>query len=108
MSVTHHRQNPIVYSTEYWLDDGGIGVRVPVKLRIFSSLRRPYRLWGPANFLSNEYWGLFLREESGRSVKVTTHTSVEIKKNVDLYIHSHIRVFMAYCLIKLSTGTTLP
>jgi hypothetical protein len=29
------------------LDDGGVGVRVPVGSRIFSSPRRPERLWAP-------------------------------------------------------------
>jgi hypothetical protein len=29
----------------YGLDDRGVGVRVPVRLRIFSSPRRPDRLW---------------------------------------------------------------
>jgi hypothetical protein len=29
------------------LDVGGVGVRVPVGSRIFSSSRPPYRLWGP-------------------------------------------------------------
>jgi hypothetical protein len=33
-------------ATGYWLDDGGIGVRVPVGSRIFSSPNRPDRLWG--------------------------------------------------------------
>jgi hypothetical protein len=32
--------------------DQGIGVRVQVGARIYSSSRRPYRLWGPRNLLS--------------------------------------------------------
>jgi hypothetical protein len=37
--------------------------RVPVGSRIFSSPRRPHRLW---------YWGLFPTGQSGRGVKLTT------------------------------------
>jgi hypothetical protein len=43
----------------YELDDGGVGVRVPVGSRIFSSPNRPDLLWGPPNLLSNEYRGFF-------------------------------------------------
>jgi hypothetical protein len=45
----------------YELDDREVGVRVPVGSRIFSSPRRPERLWGPLSLLSNGYWGLFPR-----------------------------------------------
>jgi hypothetical protein len=34
-------------ATGYGLDDRGVGVRVPVGSRIFSSPSRPDRLWGP-------------------------------------------------------------
>jgi hypothetical protein len=43
----------------YGLNDRGVGVRVPVGSRIFSSPRRPDRLWGPPNLLPNGYGGLF-------------------------------------------------
>jgi hypothetical protein len=48
-------------ATGYELDDRGVRVRVPVGLRIFSSPRRPDRLWGPHSLLPKEYLGLFLR-----------------------------------------------
>jgi hypothetical protein len=46
-------------ATGYELDGRGVGVRVPVRSRIFSSPRRPDRLWCPPSLLSNEYWGFF-------------------------------------------------
>jgi hypothetical protein len=48
-------------ATGYGLDDQGVGVRVPVGARIFSSLCRPDRLWGPPSLLSNGHRGLFPR-----------------------------------------------
>jgi hypothetical protein len=59
-------------ATGYGLDDRGVGVRVPVESRIFSSTR-PDRPWGSPNLLSNGYWGLFPRRQSGWGVKLTTH-----------------------------------
>jgi hypothetical protein len=44
--------------TGYGLDDRGVGVRVPVGSRIFSSPSRPDRLWGPLSLLSNGYRAL--------------------------------------------------
>jgi hypothetical protein len=49
-------------ATSYRVDDWGVGVRVPVESRIFSSSRRPDRLCGPSSLLSNGYQGLFPRE----------------------------------------------
>jgi hypothetical protein len=46
-------------ATGYGLDDRGIGVRVPVGSRVFSSPCRPDRLWGPPSLLSNGYQRLF-------------------------------------------------
>jgi hypothetical protein len=46
--VIHGNRDKIVdIATGYWLDDRGVGIRVPVGSRIFSSPRRPNRLWGP-------------------------------------------------------------
>jgi hypothetical protein len=54
------RDRRVDIETGYELDRGA-GVRVPVESRIFSSLRRPDRLWGSPNLLSNEFRGLFQR-----------------------------------------------
>jgi hypothetical protein len=47
------------FPSEIGLDDRRIGVGVPVGSRIFTSSRRPDRLWGLRNILSNGYGGLF-------------------------------------------------
>jgi hypothetical protein len=46
-------------ATGYGLDDQGVGVRVPVRSRIFSSLRRLDQLWDLTNLLYNGYRGFF-------------------------------------------------
>jgi hypothetical protein len=47
-------------ATGYGLDSRGVGVRVLVGARIFSSPSRPDRLRGPPSLLPKGYWGLFL------------------------------------------------
>jgi hypothetical protein len=51
------RDSSVGIATSYGLDDRGVGVRVPVGSGILSSPRRPDRLWGPPNLLSNRYRG---------------------------------------------------
>jgi hypothetical protein len=48
-------------ATAYGLDDCGVGVRVPLYSRHFSSSRRPERMWVPPNLLANGYRGPFPR-----------------------------------------------
>jgi hypothetical protein len=55
------RDSVVGIATGYGLDERGVGVRVPVGSRIFSSPIRPDRLWGPPNLLFNGYRGLFPR-----------------------------------------------
>jgi hypothetical protein len=55
------RDSAVGTATGYGLDGRGVGVRVPVGSRIFSSPRRTERLWGSPSLLPNGYQGLFLR-----------------------------------------------
>jgi hypothetical protein len=45
------RDSSVGIATGYGLDNGGVGVRVPVGPRIFSSPRRPDGFWGPNSLL---------------------------------------------------------
>jgi hypothetical protein len=61
------RDSGVSIATVRGLDDRGVGVRVPVGSRIFSSPRRPDRLWGPPNLLSNGCGGSFPGGEADHS-----------------------------------------
>jgi hypothetical protein len=52
------RDRAVGIATSYWLDDRGIGVRVPVGVKNFQFSMSFRRLWDPPN-LSNGYCGLF-------------------------------------------------
>jgi hypothetical protein len=52
------RDNVVGIVAGYGLDDVGVGVRVPVGVRVFSSPHRPDWFWGPPSLLSNGYWTL--------------------------------------------------
>jgi hypothetical protein len=45
------RDSSVGTATSYWLEDGVVGVPVPVESRIFTSPCRPDRLWSPSNLL---------------------------------------------------------
>jgi hypothetical protein len=53
--TTMSQDNVVGIATGCRLDSGGVGVRVPVGARVFSSARRPDRFWGPPNLLSSVY-----------------------------------------------------
>jgi hypothetical protein len=55
------RNSSVGIATAYGLDDGEVGVRVPVGSIIFASPCCPDRLCGPPSILSKGYRGLFLR-----------------------------------------------
>jgi hypothetical protein len=50
-TIMRSRDSAVGIATGYGLDDRGVGVRVLVRSRIFSSPRRPDRLWGQPNLL---------------------------------------------------------
>jgi hypothetical protein len=59
--------------------------------RFFFTSQRPDRIWGPPSLLFSEYQGFFLRGQSGRGVKLTSH-------------HLRGQDFMAWCLINEVRG----
>jgi hypothetical protein len=54
------QDNAVGIATDYGLDGRGVGVRVTVVSRIFSSPRRSDRLWGPPSLLYKGYGELSL------------------------------------------------
>jgi hypothetical protein len=68
-------------ATGYGLDDRGVGVRVAVGSRIFTSSYRTDRLWGPPNLPYNGYRGSFLGvKRPEREADHSPPTSAEVKK----------------------------
>jgi hypothetical protein len=76
ITMNDSRVSTVGIATGYRLDNRGVGVRVPVGSRIFTSTCHPDWLWGPPNLLSNG-WGLF---PQGREADHSPPTSAEVKK----------------------------
>jgi hypothetical protein len=90
-----NRDSAIGIATGYGMDDRGVGVRVPVGSRIFSSPRRPDRLWGPPNLLSNGYRHSFSGvKRPAREVHHSSPSSAEVKK-MWIYTSTPPYAFMA-------------
>jgi hypothetical protein len=71
----------------YGLNDRGVGVRVPIGSRIFSSSRLPDHIWGPPSLLSNGYRGALSPaiKRSGREADHSPPASAEVK---NMWIHT--------------------
>jgi hypothetical protein len=83
-------KEPFGVATDYGLDGRGVGVRVPVRVRIVFSPRRPDRIWGPSSFLSNGYrWEAFPGgNAAGAWSWPLTSNKCRNQEYMDLHIHS--------------------
>jgi hypothetical protein len=54
LSILVSRVSSVGIATGYGLDDQGVGLRVPMEAKIFTSPCRPDLLWDPPSLLSNE------------------------------------------------------
>jgi hypothetical protein len=90
------RESAVGIATVYGLDDRGFGVWVSVGEWIFTSSRRPNRLWDPPILLSNGYLGVLPPEvkRPGREADHSPTTSAYVKKTW-IYISTPPYVFMA-------------
>jgi hypothetical protein len=79
-------------ATGYGLDDRGVEIRVPVGSRILSMLSRPAlgSTQPPVQSVPGALFPGVIRQ--GREADHSPSASSEVKKNVDLYIHSLIRL----------------
>jgi hypothetical protein len=69
------------------------GVRIPVRVQFFFSLRRLDWFWGPTSLLPNGYRGLFSRGWSSRLWSwPLTSILCRNQEYVVLYIHSSVRL----------------
>jgi hypothetical protein len=90
LKINKSRDSVVGIATGYGLDDRGVGVRVPVGSRFFSSPCRPDRLWDPPNLLSNGYWGSFPGGKADHSLPA----NAEVKK-IWIYASTPPYAFMA-------------
>jgi hypothetical protein len=84
----------VYVATGYWLDDRGVGVRVPVGSRSVTSPCHPNRLWGLPNLLSNAYRGSIPWGKAAGAWSWQSPTSAEVKKTW-VYISTPPYAFMA-------------
>jgi hypothetical protein len=76
------RFSAVGIATGHGLDDRGVGVRVPVGTRIFSSPRRPDRLWDSPSLLSIASGGALSPgvKRQGREADHSPPASAEVEK----------------------------
>jgi hypothetical protein len=100
------RDSAVGIATGYGLDGRGVGVRVPVGSRFFSTSSRP--VLGPTQPPIQWVSGALSPgvKRPGREDDHALPISAKVEKNVDLYIHSPIRLD-GVVLNQLSTVTTL-
>jgi hypothetical protein len=91
-----NRDGAVGTATGYTLEDGGVGVRVPVGARFFSSPCRPDRFWGqpnpPIQWVPSALSAGVKRP--GREADHSPPTSAEVK-NTWIYTPTPPCVFMA-------------
>jgi hypothetical protein len=77
-----NRDSVVGVTNGYGLDGKGVGVRIPVGSKIVSSPRRPDRLWGPPNLLSDWYRGTLSQElkRPGHEYDHSPPGGIEVKK----------------------------
>jgi hypothetical protein len=107
--VTERSRDSVVgIATGYGQDGQGVGIRVPVGEIIFSSPRLPDGLWGPPNLLSNGYQWLFPGgKAAGTQSWPLTSSLCRGQANMDLYIHSPIRLELKGGVRKILVSFTL-
>jgi hypothetical protein len=85
------RDSVVGRATGYGLDDRGVGVRVPIRARIFSSPRRQDR-WTPTSFLMGTRGSFSGGKAAGAWSWIFTSIKCRDQENVNLCIHSPIRL----------------
>jgi hypothetical protein len=99
ISVIESRYSVVSLATGCGLDYRWVGIRVPVELRIFSSPRRPDRLWGyPASYPMGTGGSFPGIKAAGREADHSPPTSAEDKK-MWIFTSTPPYAFMTSCLI---------
>jgi hypothetical protein len=87
------RDNVVGIGTSYWLDDGGVGVPSPGRVKIFHFSMSSRPALGSTQSPIQWVQGLFPGGKNGRVVKLTTHLQLmPWSRNMCLYVHSPIRL----------------
>jgi hypothetical protein len=82
-------------AASYWLDDRGVGVRVPVGSRNFYSPRRPDRLWvHPTSYPVGTVGSFLGGKAAGGEADHSPPASAEVKK-IWIYTSTSPYVFIA-------------